>query len=204
VGSKTPIGRVASCPARPIPRTHVFKWRLTAVHHDGVELERTPLLQPLERLVARPQSRPPVQLFFEQLLVMTGERPGELVLIFALTRYTVVLLVDLGQGQGCEVGEGSAALIQSTKGCSYRRIRAARLSMMVALTGHRAGQGRPRSWRQGMVLVDQPPEDLAPPGRWRGATSAYRRAFQLRTESRSPTAAGKGLLPWPRATSRAT
>src|SRR5918996_3430449 len=60
----------------------------------------------------------------------------------------------------CDVGAGSAALIQSTKGCLYRRIRAARLSMIVA-PGDRPRRSRARSCRAGMVLVDQPPEDRA-------------------------------------------
>jgi hypothetical protein len=48
------------------------------VHHDGVELEGTPLLQHLERPVPRPQRRvrlPPLQLLFQDLLVMTGKHP---------------------------------------------------------------------------------------------------------------------------------
>jgi uncharacterized protein YdhG (YjbR/CyaY superfamily) len=47
----------------------VFEWRLTGIHHDGVELERTPLLEQLERSVPGPQRRvrvPPVQLFLEE------------------------------------------------------------------------------------------------------------------------------------------
>src|SRR5215211_2561152 len=62
---------------------------------------------------------------------MTGKPLGELVLVFDLDQVHGVLLVGLGQVRVCEVGEGSAALIQSTKGCLYRRIRAARLSMIV-------------------------------------------------------------------------
>jgi hypothetical protein len=57
----------------------VFERRLTYVHHDGVELEGTPLLQHLERPVPRPQRRvriPPLQLFFEDLLLMTGKPTG--------------------------------------------------------------------------------------------------------------------------------
>src|SRR6266511_4288069 len=87
----------------------VFKRRLTAVHHDGVELERTPLLEHLERPVARPQRRvrvPPLQFFFEELLVMPGKPPGELVFIFDLNQEHTVYLVDLGQGQGVRGGGG--------------------------------------------------------------------------------------------------
>ena len=48
-------------------------------HNDGMELERTPLLQHLERPISRPQRRvrvPPVQLFFEEFLGMAGKPVG--------------------------------------------------------------------------------------------------------------------------------
>jgi len=48
----------------------VFERRLTCIHHDGVELEGTPLLQHLERPVPRPQRRvrvPSFQFFFRDL-----------------------------------------------------------------------------------------------------------------------------------------
>ena len=97
----------------------VFERRLTGVHHDGVELEGTPLFQHLERPVVRPQRRvrvPPFQLFFEELLVMTGKSPAEFVFIFHSTRYTVSSWLTSAKVRMCDVGEGSAPLIQSTKG----------------------------------------------------------------------------------------
>src|SRR6266568_647129 len=51
-------------------------------------------------------------------------------------RYTVCSWFTSAKVRGCDAGEGSAALIQSTKGCLYRRIRAARLSMISALRDH--------------------------------------------------------------------
>jgi hypothetical protein len=65
----------------------VFERRCTCVHYDGVELERTPLLQDLERPVPGPQRRvrvPPIPLLLQQLLVVTSEPPVELVLILDL------------------------------------------------------------------------------------------------------------------------
>ena len=83
-----------------------------------MELEGTALPKHLERPVPGPERRvrvPPVQLLLEQLLVMTGEPLGEFVLVFDLDQVDGVLLFDLGQAEVCEVGDGSAALIQSTK-----------------------------------------------------------------------------------------
>ena len=135
----------------------------TGVRHDGVE-PRTPLLQCPKRPVSGPQRRvraPAVHLVLEDLLVVMGDPLSEFALVFDLDQVHAVLLVDLGQGQGVRGGEGSAALIQSTKGCLYRRIRAARLSMVVAPRSSWARQRCARSCRAGMVLVDQPTEDLA-------------------------------------------
>ena len=58
-----------------------------------MDLERTPLLEQLERPVPGPQRRvgvPPVQLMLEELLVVTGKPLGELILIFKLDQ------VDMG------------------------------------------------------------------------------------------------------------
>src|SRR6266511_2026611 len=77
-------------------------------------------------------------------------------------RYTVCSWLTSAKVRVCEVGEGSAALIQSTNGCLYRRIRAARLSMIVGPGIVCPGHGRARSCRPGMVLMDQPTEDLPP------------------------------------------
>jgi hypothetical protein len=39
--------------------------------------------------------------------MVTGEPGGELVLVFDLDQVDGVLLVHLGQGEGCDAGEGS-------------------------------------------------------------------------------------------------
>src|SRR5918996_3577461 len=101
-GSKTPTTRCC-CQHGSFFELVVLERGLAGVHDDGVELERTPLMQHLERSIMRPQRRvrvPAVQLFFEQLLMMMGKPPGELVLVFDLNQVHGVLLVDLGQGEG--------------------------------------------------------------------------------------------------------
>src|SRR6266540_5380844 len=170
----------------------VFKRRLTAVHHDGVELERTPLLEHLERPVARPQRRvrvPPLQFFFEELLVMPGKPPGELVFIFDLNQVHGVLLVDLGQGQGVRGGGGIGGVdpiderlfVPKDQGCSIEHDRS---------TGDRLPRSRaPRSRRPSMVLVDQPTEDLPPLDRPapRGPRAWDRLSDIVRTAKTQPT-----------------
>jgi len=106
----------------------VLERRLTGIYHDGVELERTPLLQRPERPVPRPQRRirvPPSQLFLEELPVMTAKPSGELVLIFDLDQVHGVLSVDLGQGEGVRGGGGigridpidEGLLVPQNQGC---------------------------------------------------------------------------------------
>src|SRR6266545_587737 len=88
----------------------------------------------------------------------------ELVFIFDLNQVHGVLLVDLGHGKGMRRGGGIGGidpiderlLVPKDQGCS--------MSMIVAPESSCAGRGAPCSCRAGMVLVDQPTEDLAPRG----------------------------------------
>src|SRR5205823_6680601 len=92
----------------------VFERRLTRIHHNGVELEGTPLPHRLERAVPGPQGRvrvPAVQLFLEELLVIAFEELCELVLVFDINQVHGVLLVE-GSGRPGRLGDresGTAA-----------------------------------------------------------------------------------------------
>src|SRR5215207_10274895 len=92
---------------------------------------------------------------------MTGEPLGEFVLVFDLDQVHGVLLVDLGQGPGARGGGriggvdpiDEGLFVPKDQGCSIEHDRCTWIILGTSTAASLC--------RAGMVLVDQPTEDLA-------------------------------------------
>jgi hypothetical protein len=107
----------------------------------------------------------------EELLVMTGKPPGELVFVFDLNQVDGVFLVDLGQGEDVRRGGGIGGVEPIDEGLSVPKDQGCSVEHDGSTGGSSVQVTHPRSCRAGMVLGDQPTEDLAPlrrfaPRRW--------------------------------------